>query len=104
MNRLISVLTALGGLVVFPLVDSAIKGTVVLLLAGAVCFLLRRDSAATRHFSFRLRLGLLMIPLLSLVLPAWRILPAWLHSNEPAVVAAPVQALFRRRKRCRLCR
>jgi beta-lactamase regulating signal transducer with metallopeptidase domain len=90
MNRLISVLTALGGLVVFPLVDSAIKGTVVLLLAGAVCFLLRRDSAATRHFFLSTALGLLlMMPLLSLVLPAWRILPAWLHSNEPAVVAAP---------------
>ncbi len=50
MNRMISALTTLGGLVLFPLVDSAIKGTVVLLLAGAVCFLLRRDSAATRHF------------------------------------------------------
>ena len=35
MNRLISVLTALGGLVVFPLMDSAIKGTIVLLLSAA---------------------------------------------------------------------
>ena len=90
MNRLILVLTALGGLVVFPLVDSAIKGTIVLLLSGSVCFLLRRDSAATRHFVLSTALGLLLVmPLLSLVLPAWRILPAWLRSNEPAVAAAP---------------
>lgn len=90
MNRLISVLTALGGLVVFPLMDSAIKGTIVLLLSAAVCFVLRRDSAATRHFVWSTALGLLLVmPLLSLVLPAWRILPVWLHANEPAVAATP---------------
>ncbi len=86
MNRLISVLTAFGGLLVFPLVDSAIKGTIVLLLAGSVCFLLRRDSAATRHFVLSTALGLLLVmPLLSLALPAWRILPTWMRSKEPAV-------------------
>ncbi|MFO1001610.1 MAG: M56 family metallopeptidase [Planctomycetaceae bacterium] len=90
MNRLISVLTALGGLVMFPLVDLAIKGTIVLVLAGSACFVLRRDSAATRHFVWSTAMGLLLaMPILSLVLPAWRILPAWLHSNGPAVATAP---------------
>jgi beta-lactamase regulating signal transducer with metallopeptidase domain len=90
MIRLISVLTAICGLVAFPVVDSAIKSTVVLFLASSICLMLRRDSAATRHFVWSTALGLLLaMPLLSLVLPAWRILPAWLHSDEPAVAAAP---------------
>ncbi|MFO0978780.1 MAG: M56 family metallopeptidase [Planctomycetaceae bacterium] len=86
MNRLISVLTAFGGLLVFPLVDSAIKGTIVLLLAGAVCLWLRRESAATRHFVLSTAMGLLLaMPILSLALPAWRILPTWMRSKEPVV-------------------
>ncbi|MBL8814298.1 MAG: DUF1549 domain-containing protein [Planctomycetaceae bacterium] len=86
MNRLISVLTALGGLVIFPLVDSAIKGTVVLLLGGTACIVLRRESAATRHFVWSTAMGLLLVmPVLSLALPAWRVLPTWLRSSEPVV-------------------
>ena len=88
MNRMISVLTAFGGLLVFPLVDSAIKGTIVLVISAAVCVWLRRDSAATRHFVLSTALGLLLVmPMLSLALPAWRILPTWMRSNEPVVAA-----------------
>ena len=89
MNRLISLLIAAGGVVVFPLVDSAIKGTIVLLLAGTVCLVLRRDSAATRHMVWSMAVCLLIaMPVLSLVLPEWRVLPSWINSDEPAVATS----------------
>ncbi len=86
MNRWTSVLLAFGGLIAFPLVDSAIKGTLILVLAAAVCLWLRRDSAATRHFVWTIAIGLLVaMPVLSLVLPQWRILPGWMNS-EPVTL------------------
>ncbi len=86
MNRWTSVLLAVGGLIAFPLVDSAIKGTLILVLAAAVCLWLRRDSAATRHFVWTIAIGLLVaMPVLSLVLPQWRILPGWMNS-EPVTL------------------
>ena len=89
MNRLISLFLAAGGLVVFPLVDSAIKGTIVLLLAGFVCLALRRDSAATRHFVWTMAICLLIaMPFLSLVLPEWQVLPSWMNSDEPTVATS----------------
>ena len=94
MNRLILLLLAAGGLVAFPLIDSAIKGTIAMLLAGCVCFVLRRDSAATRHLVWSMAVCLLIgMPVLSLVLPEWRVLPAWLHSVQPAVVATTVTSV-----------
>ena len=50
MNRLTSLLLVTGGLIAFPLMDSAIKGTLILILASMVSVWLRKDSAATRHF------------------------------------------------------
>jgi hypothetical protein len=86
MNRGTSVLLAFGGLIAFPLVDSAIKGTLILVLTAAVCLWLRRDSAATRHFVWIIAIGLLVaMPVLSLVLPQWRILPGWMNS-EPVTL------------------
>ena len=61
------------------LVDMAIKGTVVLCVAGLLATGFRRASAALRHLIWALAIGgLLAIPLLSSCLPAWRIslLPA----------------------------
>lgn len=76
MSRWTSVLLASGGLIAFPLVDSAIKGTLILVLAATVWVWLRRDSAATRHFVGTIAICLLvMMPVLSLMLPQWRILP-----------------------------
>ncbi|MBL8814459.1 MAG: hypothetical protein JNL58_00405 [Planctomyces sp.] len=103
MNRLNSLLLAAGGFVVFPLVDSAIKGTLVLLLAASICAMLRRDSAATRHFVWTIAISVLLaMPLLSLVLPTWRILPSWLQSEPraalnvsptPVLSVMPVQSI-----------
>lgn len=78
MNRIASLLLATGGLVVFPLVDSAIKGTVVLLVATCACVALRRDSAANRHFVWGIAICLLAaMPVMSLLLPGWQVLPSW---------------------------
>ena len=61
------------------LIDTAAKGSVILLLALVVTFVLRRSSAAMRHRMWTLTmLSLILLPLASLILPAWSvaILPA----------------------------
>lgn len=56
------------------LLAASIKGILVLISAAAVCFLLRRASAASRHLVWSLALtGLLALPILSLALPVWQI-------------------------------
>lgn len=53
------------------LIDVSIKGAVILILAGAIVFALRRASAATRHMIWNLALAaLLALPFLSFMLPA----------------------------------
>jgi len=60
------------------LVDVGLKGVAVLALACLAARLLRRSSAAARHLVWFLAMaGLLVLPVLSLALPAWQILPAW---------------------------
>ena len=73
------------------LIDFAIKG-VVIISAGAILTCgLRRASAATRHFVWALSMiSLLVIPALSIALPAWQIpfipqLDFATHSAQPAV-------------------
>ena len=72
------------------LVDSAVKGTVLLALAAIVSMILRRDSAATRYLVWMLAIvAMLFVPLLSATLPEWRALPRWaVISPEPDVLAA----------------
>ena len=61
------------------LVDATVKGAVILLLASAAVLLLRRDSAATRHLVWLTAIGaILVVPLCSVLLPQWRVLPSWL--------------------------
>ena len=56
------------------LADFAAKGTALLLAAGVIVIAMRRASAATRHLALSLSFAtLLVLPVLSLILPEWRI-------------------------------
>ncbi len=69
------------------LVDSAVKGTALLMLAAVAAITLRRDSAATRHFVWLLAIvALLVVPVLSAMLPQWRVLPEWAGIPHDAAV------------------
>lgn len=79
------------------LVDSAVKGTALLMAATALVIILRRDSAAIRHLAWLLTMvALAAVPVLSAMLPAWRVLPEW-ASIPPAtaVMAASAPSLAR---------
>jgi|GEM_PF-1086714 len=66
------------------LAEMAIKSTLVLVAAYAVSIALGRASAAARHLVWTAALGaLLVLPLLSLALPAWRV-----AVPPPATIAA----------------
>lgn len=68
------------------LADAAIKGTILLCLAGITTLAMRRASAAQRHCAWLLAVGgVLMLPLLAALLPAWRILPQWPNSTSVAL-------------------
>lgn len=77
------------------LVDSAIKGALILVLAAFAAMLLRRDSAATRHLVWLVAIvAMLVIPVLSLMLPQWQVLPAWAAiPRESPAVALPVSVV-----------
>lgn len=81
------------------LLDSAAKSTSLLLFVWLTMPLLRRASAATRHLIWLLAVGALpLIPVLSVMLPGWHILPAWMDAREAepvAVVPSPAPALPR---------
>lgn len=90
MTRITLPVLAFSGFLALPLLDAATKGTLVLLMAGLACLLLKRDSAATRHCVLSVAvLVLLFMPLLSYSLPAWRVLPNWMApvSNLSAVTS-----------------
>ncbi len=56
------------------ILDAALKGTLLLFVACLAAWLMQRTSAALLHRLWSLTLlGLLLLPLLSLVLPAWRL-------------------------------
>ena len=70
------------------LLDATIKGTVILTLAGLLSLSMRRASAAPRHSVwFWAMAGLLLLPLLSLTLPGWQILPSWCNLNAEMAAA-----------------
>ena len=81
------------------LVDVSVKATLILLLALALAFLLRKRAARTRHLLWSAALlGVLILPGLSFVVPAWhwrslptlaatpRVLPL---PGEPGAIAGP---------------
>jgi hypothetical protein len=71
------------------LVDSAVKGTALLVVATVAAVILRRDSAATRHLVWLLAMvAMLVVPVLSAMLPRWRVLPEWVRiAPETAVMS-----------------
>jgi hypothetical protein len=91
MNRTILMIAGVFGTSSLLLIDSAVKGTALLLVAAAVALILRRDSAATRHLVWLLAIvALLVVPVLSALLPGWRVLPEWAGVfARPAVVDKP---------------
>ena len=86
MNRTILTVAGVLSASSLLLVDSAVKATVLLALAAVVALILRRDSAATRHLVWLLAIvAMLVVPVLSAMLPQWRVLPAWMSSPRPDV-------------------
>ena len=77
------------------LIDSSIKGSVILLLAAGVALLLRRDSAATRHLVWLVAVvAMLFVPVFSASLPQWNVLPSWFEisngmDGQAVVLAKP---------------
>src|SRR5687768_15111040 len=66
------------------LVDAAIKGEAVLLIATAATALMHKTSAAKRHLVWVVAVSaLLLIPVLSVLLPAWQVLPALQSEDGP---------------------
>src|SRR5690349_14122734 len=78
------------------ILDAALKGTLLLILACLAAWLVRRASAALVHRLWSLTLlGLLLLPLLSLALPAWRLplLPGTSGPPEPVMPTSLVARL-----------
>ncbi|MCY2952517.1 MAG: M56 family metallopeptidase [Planctomycetota bacterium] len=71
------------------LLDSGIKGAVILVLAAGAVFLMRRASAALLHAVWLLAIiSVLFLPALSIALPGWHILPyGWSLNPQVAVKA-----------------
>jgi beta-lactamase regulating signal transducer with metallopeptidase domain len=74
------------------LADNALKGAVVIAIAAVVAWMLRRNTAAVRHSVWSAAIAAqLVIPVLSAVLPTWRVpvipQPAWIAPTEPALSA-----------------
>ena len=74
------------------LLDAALKGTFILLVAAFAIFLLRKSSAANKHLIWFLGVvSLLILPSLSIMLPAWRILPQWTDNGRQAASKPVIQ-------------
>ncbi len=87
--------TTLAGAVLLSLVDAAAKGFVLLAVALLACLVLRKASAATRHLVWIAALcAALVLPVLSLSLPQWQVLPGWMsmHSPNPSRFQPPSAA------------
>ena len=80
MNRTLLIVAGMFGASGPVLMDSAVKGTALLVVAAIAALTLRRDSAATRHLVWLLAMAaMLVVPVLSAMLPRWRVLPEWVR-------------------------
>jgi beta-lactamase regulating signal transducer with metallopeptidase domain len=103
MNRTIIIIAAVCSASSLLLVDSAVKGTALLILASVAALILWRDSAATRHLVWLLAIvAMLAVPVLSAMLPQWRVLPKWARTppatavvaaNQPSITGSAVGAV-----------
>jgi hypothetical protein len=85
MHRIVIFLVALLAASVPVVFDSALKGTVLLVLVAIAAVCMRNASAAARHLAWMLGIiGLLLLPFLSAVLPGWCVLPQWAGLPLPA--------------------
>lgn len=84
------------------LLDMAVKGALLLAFVGLAWAALRRASAAVRHLVLCLAMaGLLLLPLFTTLLPAWRVAPSFWPLKRASVPggmapAAPVAAVTQR--------
>src|SRR5579871_1939060 len=75
------------------MLDAAIKGTLLLALAAAICLVFYRLSAATRHLIWTFTLyGVIALPFLSALLPSWRIGPTWVNEKNAGTSQQPNHA------------
>ncbi len=87
MNRLPIPLAALAGALMPLVFDSALKGAALLAFAAFATLAMWRASAAARHLVWLVAIvALLVVPVLSVALPQWQVLPKW----ATAGVAGPV--------------
>ena len=105
MNRTLLIVAGMFGASGPVLMDSAVKGTALLVVAAIAALTLRRDSAATRHLVWLLAMAaMLVVPVLSAMLPRWRVLPEWVRipparavvSTGPPAMARPADGAMER--------
>jgi beta-lactamase regulating signal transducer with metallopeptidase domain len=75
------------------LLDLAVKGTVILMLAGGLSLVMRRASASLRHLVWSVAIGaVLVLPVLTPLMPSWGVpgLPKIERSAAPTAESAPL--------------
>ena len=111
MNHRILTVTGLLSTTYLLLVDSAVKGVALLVLAAVATVILTRDSAATRYLVWLLAMvAILAVPVLSAMLPEWQVLPVWAGispetadvSESPPSIATPADVAAARARRMRI--
>ncbi len=77
------------------LLDTSLKGLIILGAAGVVTLAMRKFSATARHMVWLLAMtSLLALPVLSAVLPGWAILPQWTDlESKVTPISQPVETV-----------